>query len=807
MSKELFNSDWSFMYQLVEGNKKVCPPEKITIPHDAVIQLERYKEQSNGTAKGFFPNVKLLYAKKFYVKKEWKGKYICLQFDGVYQNAKVLINGNYAGQCENGYERFFVEIHPYLHYGEENEVVVEASSGDDSRWYTGAGIYRNVYLIISEQLHFAYGGIKISTKSASEQIAVLESKLHLMNGGFLPETVETLIEIIDTDGQLIAADRRRISLHGQDQAELVSRIYVNNPQLWDIDAPNLYKCNMYLLKDERVMDEDSFQIGIRTISVDPVHGLCINGKKVKLYGGCVHHDHGIIGSAAFKAAEERKVRILKEAGYNALRFSHNPMSQELLDACDRYGLVVMDELTDVWNCSKTADDHSKTFSATWKRQVSSMVDKAYNHPSVIMYSVGNEINELSHLSGKKLGREIVAEFRRLDHTRFITSGINALASMMFAPTVSDQTKVNTQELNEMMTQMMDQISLIQCQDQMVDAMREFSECLDVVGYNYAEDKQLIDMGKYSNRICIGTETFPKSIAKNWKMMQEHPAIIGDFSWTAWDYLGETAIGKNGVTGEWTSGLYEGYPYKLANCGDIDIVGTRRPQSYYRECVVGKRKEPYISVVNPARYGQQIMITPWSWSDSISSWSWDGYEGKPIQVEVYGAGDWVELIVNGESKGRKKVPQVSKEKELAFCTVFDTVYSPGKIEAILYKMEQEVGRYEIISASKEICINVENQSKEIKDELNDLLYFEISLRDENGILKPNCDREIYVTVTGGGMLQGLGCASPIGTEGFHENKCTTYYGKALLAIRPVQTGEIQITVQSEGCKPMHKKINY
>lgn len=798
MGKKLFNDGWSFMYQTVEGSDQVFPSGEITLPHDAMIDRERYAGQEKGTAKGYFPNMKLLYAKNFFAKEELRGRYVSLQFDGVYRNARVFVNGNYAGGCHNGYERFYVDLYPFLQYGAENEVVVEASSGNDSRWYSGAGIYRNVYLLTSDMLRFAHGGVKLRTKEADDSMAVMEAKLHLINGGFLPETVETVIELLDADGNRAAIDRRRVSVYGNDEAELSARIYIENPKLWDTDSPNLYTCKAAIVKGETVLDEETFSVGIRTLTLDPVRGLCINGKQLKLYGGCVHHDHGMVGSAVFTAAEDRKVRLLKEAGYNALRFSHNPMSEELMAACDRYGMVVMDELSDVWNRSKTPEDHGITFAGDWKQSVASMVDCSYNHPCVIMHSVGNEIKELGDLAGKRMGRELAAEFRRLDSSRYVTCGINSVVCMLPAPTVSDPTKADAQEINAVMAKRVNRMGEIQCQEPVIEKIREFSEVLDIVGYNYAEDKQLIDLVRFTNRICVGSETFPKAIAKNWKLMQDNPAVIGDFSWTAWDYLGEAGIGKNGLQGQQSMGIYEGYPYKLANCGDIDITGTRRTQSYYRECVVGRRKAPYIAVINPRWYGQQTEMTPWSWSDSVSSWSWDGYEGKPVQVEVYGVGDEAELIVNGVSLGRKKVPRTSEDGGSAYSTVFDTVYQPGRIEAVLYQAGQETGRYALETASGVLRLLVEDQNEEAASGSKDLLYFMVSLTDEAGILKPVCDREVKVSVSGAGVLQGFGSAAPLSTECFTSGTFTTYYGKAALAVRPVGEGEIRIQVQAEGC---------
>ena len=807
MSKVLLNDHWSFMYQWVEGRKEALPSEEVTLPHDAVYRLNRYPDQPNGTGKGFYPNVRLLYAKKLSVPAEWQGKYVCLQFEGVYSNARVYVNGCLAGSCRNGYQRFYVDIYPYLKYGEENEIAVEASTDDDARWYTGAGIYRDVFLIVSEPLHYCHGGVKIRTLSADEDIAVLEIRQKVTNNGFTAHSVEAVVKITDPSGALAAEDHRTALVRGNKETEIISRVYVNNPQLWDVDSPVLYQIQAGIYEGEKCLDDVSFRTGIRTLGLDNVHGFRLNGKAINLYGGCIHHDNGIVGSAAFKAAEYRKISMMKSLGYNAVRFSHNCMSEDLLDACDHYGMIVMDELTDYWQKSKTSGDQSLTFEADWREIMKAMIDKDYNHPSVAMYSIGNEITVLGTLSGNEFGRELANTCRAMDPSRYVTSAINGFTCIMPPPAVTDPTvQKDPAEINAMMTKMISNIGAMQCREDVITASREFSETLDIVGYNYAEEKQLIDSERFTNRICVGTETFPNSLAKNWKLVQENANIIGDFVWTAWDYIGECGVGKNGLKGDWVAGLYEGFPYKLANIGDIDITGTRKPVSYYRECVMGLRNKPYISVHHPARYGQELLTTPWSWSDSVSAWTWRGFEGQPIRVEVYGKGEEAELIINGNSVERKEIPQESTGTENAFCTVFDTVYQPGVAEAVIYCNGQEIGRTAVTTAGDETILHVSEECEGIDENVKDLQFYEIQLTDRNEILKPDQDRLVKVSVQGDGQLVGLGSANPISQESFGASECTTYYGRAAFAVHLTGKGKFHILIESEGCESVEITVD-
>ena len=795
MKKILLNSEWYFKYKTIGNKAADIPGQMITLPHDAMIGLDC--SEDGDRKKGFYPNVHLLYSKEIYIQSEWKGEYIALQFDGIYKNSRVYVNGVYAGGNRCGYDRFIIEVHALLKYGETNLITVEADSSCDSRWYTGAGIYRNVYLLRGGKIHFCPGKVRFSTISANEEEAVLETELYICNEDMFTHEVEAVVELRDGNGNIAAVSKRAVTLKDRETARVSWRIYVDDPKLWSPDDPHIYRCTVKLLKEETI-EEVQTETGIRMISLSRKKGFCVNGKTVCMYGGCIHHDNGILGSAVYKEAEYRKIRMLKEAGYNAVRCSHNPMSEELMSACDRYGMLVMAELTDMWNYRKSENDFSENFETDWKQSAEALVNLCFNHPSVVMYSIGNEIRELGRLDGKVICRELANAFRLLDSTRFITAGINSMLTVKPGPSAIPEKKKEV-DINTVIFDFMDKINEMQCAEPVVESTKETSGILDIVGYNYAEDKQLLDMENFTDWICVGSETFPKDIAKNWELVKKYPAILGDFSWTSWDYLGEPGIGRNRGTVNRSGDIYEVFPYKTANCGDFDITGYRRPQSYYRECMIGHRTDPYLAVYNMKCEAEKAIKTPWSWPDVVSSWSWRGHEGEPVRVEVYGVGEEAELIINGKSVGRKPVRKVTEGKDLAGVTVFETIYQPGYIEAILYAEGKEFGKYRVETASDELELRICEEN----GEWGDVRFFEVCLTDRNGVLKTDCDRKITVSVEGEGVLQGFGSALMTSTENFTQGEYTTFYGRAQLAVRPVGRGKIIVKAETDGTETLKK----
>lgn len=802
-----FNSGWTYEPGLggsifARGENAVAPIA-VTLPHDAVIHMSRVPDAPSSTNKGFYPNGPFLYKKTFHVPAEWADKRVSIEFEGVYMNARVYINGDFAGQCPNGYAGFAIPCNDLMLFGEDNLIEVKLHTDMDSRWYSGAGIYRNVKLYVADQVHVARNGVRLTTLAADSEVASIQAEIALVNEGTTRRVVDVSVELIDDCGNVACADVQRIQITSGAKETLNPRLYVKNPKLWDLDAPNLYAAVVKVSENGEVIDETEIEtFGIRVLTLDNVRGLAINGKSVKLYGGCIHHDNGILGAATIERAEERRIEKLKSAGYNAIRMAHHPASKALLKACDKHGVAVMDELTDMWNSSKSPRDYGNVIEYRWEEDVRDMVEKDYNHPSVVMYSLGNEILESGKPAGARIYRKLANLVRALDTTRYTTAGLNNMIGAMdiMKKLMEERKKQASGELNSSMAEAgMDIMSEISKMPEVVNSSKESYEAMDIAGYNYATARHAADAENFPNWISVGAETFPKDLAENWRIVKENPAVIGDFVWTAYDYLGEAGIGRDSYKGQRPSSHSNPYPWFIAYDADFDLIGVRTPQGYYREIVVDHRTQPYVAMQTPETYELEPMVGGWSWPGTVSSWNWPGFEGKPIRVEVYGKGDEVELIVNGESVGKKPIPAANAGQEVAYRTVFDCVYAPGKVEAVVYAGGVETGRYAVETACDSVEICAEADRSEIKADDTDLAYIEIALCDAQGRLNPGVSRKVAVTVEGAGVLQGLGSGNPCCEENFFDGAYTTFYGNALAAIRPTGAGEIKVTITADGCK--------
>lgn len=794
MIKTSFNAGWTFGPN--SGFFNMAPdqqPEQITLPHDAMISKLRNANAVSGGKKAYFPDGTYDYVKKFHVPGEYKEKRVTFEFEGVYMNAMVYINGDFAGQHPYGYSNFYIKADRFLKYGEENEIKVVTKSGDDSRWYTGTGIYRNTKMMVANLVHFETDGVKITTPEISSDYATVNVATLVNNEGVNPQATRVSTEILDAEGNTVAHDISPLTIFVGEHTTLRQRLTVKHPKLWSVSTPYLYTCKSSLLDGENILDEETTTFGIRTLTLNAEEGLSINGEVVKLRGACIHHDNGVIGAATIERAEERRIEILKIAGFNAIRSSHQPLSKAMLSACDRLGMLVMDESFDTWTNTKSDYDYGLNFPTWWERDIEAMVTKDYNHPSVIMYSIGNEIKETGSSHGALWGRKLAEKIRSMDSTRYVTNSINGFVSVTDKLQEVMKNKP-TGDVNSAMATAGDMIKYVQGLDFVKQATAESFAAVDIAGYNYADNLYVADKELYPNRVICGSETFPKDIANNWKLVKENGHVIGDFTWTGWDYLGESGLGRveygEVSRGHGASGAF---PWLTAHCGDIDITGHRRPVSYYREIVFGLRKEPYIAVQRPAHYNDQPIVMPWSWSDSISSWSWEGYEGKPIKVEVYSDAEEVELLLNGKAIGKAAVGEAN-----AYKAEFDTMYQHGELVAVAYTDRTEVGRMSLASAESDLHIQTESDRTQIKADDNDLAFVTVSLVDANGIVKPLADRNVTVTVSGPGVLQGLGSANPKNEESYGNHTHSSYDGRIMAVIRPTEAGSIDVIIEAEGC---------
>lgn len=805
-----FNENWMVGSKTSFFSEKAVekiPFKKVTLPHDAMIDRTRKEPVEGGGDPGnhnigYFPENEYEYKKLFFVPSQYKDRRVTLEFEGVYMNAMVYINGAFAGQQPNGYTHFYIKADHFLKYGEENEVKVISLNYKDSRWYSGSGLYRNTKLIVGNPVHIALDSFKISTPDIQDERAVVQVVAEIENEGLHTHPVKILTEIIDIDGNVVGSDTSKMTMFAGEKQSFRQRIYVRQPKLWSVEHPHLYTCRTYVMAEDEQLDEEVHSFGIRSLTLDPDKGLCINGEVVKLRGACIHHDNGVLGGATIDRAEERRVEIMKQAGFNALRSAHHPISKALLDACDRHGMLVMDESFDMWTTTKVTHDYALHFPGWWEKDIQAMVDKDYNHPCVIMYSIGNEIPEAGRPLASVWGHKLTEKIRSIDSTRFVTNSINFVISVWdeIKQKISENNTADLPGINTLMNNIGHAEADIITSELAANRTAESFGYVDVAGYNYAETRYLMDRELYPNRVIVGSETFPPMIDKNWKQVKENSHIIGDFTWTGWDYLGEIGLGRVKYDLQDTS--FNGkYPWLTAWCGDIDIIGNRRPVSHYREIVFGLRKAPYIAVQRPEHFGEQPVISKWSWSDSISSWSWNGYEGKPVRVEVYADADEVELLVNGRLVGKAAAGEEHRYK-----AEFDLMYEPGKIEAIAYTKGQVTGRMAIQSATGDVRLKAEADRAEIIASDKDLSFVMISLEDAHGNLYNTADRKVYVRVEGPGVLQGFGSADPKSSENFFDSERTTFDGYVLAVIRPSDAGLISVTLTADGCEPKLVQIN-
>jgi hypothetical protein len=779
-------------------------PVPVTLPHDAIRDLPRSADSDQGVHTGYHPGGAFTYEKTFDVPVEWREKTVILEFEGVYRDAVVAVNGDFAAHEPNGYAAFSVVLDPFLRYGEPNRITVDARAHRDSRWYTGAGIYRPVHLMVADPVHLALDGVRVTTPDIDAERAIVEVATEVENVTRRTRSVRAAWRIVGPDGSILAETSAPVTVRPGESSVARARVAVGEPRLWHPDDPALHRVEVALTDGDAELDRAAVSFGIRRLQLDAERGLRINGEHIDLRGACVHHDNGPLGAATIGAAEDRRVRLLKEAGFNALRSAHNPMSHAMLDACDRHGVLVMDELTDVWTRAKTVFDGSLTFPDHWRADVAAMVRKDVNHPSVVMYSIGNEILELATPLGATWSRRLAEAFRDEDPTRFVTNGINGVIANLehMGALMAD---VEATDPNTMMADMGEQMAKVNASEFVTRSIEESAAVLDVVGFNYADSRYALDADLYPHRVIVGSETFPERIDVMWDLVTRMPHVIGDFTWTGWDYLGEAGIGRvdyTDVEGYEPTGTSGPYPYLLAESGDIDITGFRRTISHYREIVYGLRSEPYIAVHRPQHHGRPTARTPWSWDDAVSSWSWDAPAGAPVTVDVYADADEVELLLDGE-----RVATAAVGAEKAYRARFEIEYRPGALAAVARREGEEVGRTELRTADRALRLTARAEAREAVADSEALAFVAIALEDASGVVPCDADVPVTVRVAGPGVLAGLGTGRARTEESFAGPTVTTYDGRALAIIRPTGPGSVTVTVAADGHAPVETHLEF
>ena len=754
----------------------------VVLPHDAMLGAPRSADAPSRYHGGWFHGERSRYARSWVAPAGVAGKRVELIFEGIMRASSILFDGVEIAGSTNGYREQTVDVTERVLPGGTHLIEVIADAGDlpNGRWYSGAGIYRPVWLRVTEPTRLTRDGTVVRTDSV-EGLADVEIDVEVDVDPAELGTLSVVVALVDHAGIEVAAGHAGVE-RGHAHADLV----VAHPRLWSDLDPALYDCTVTLQRDGIAIDQHTQKVGLRTIELDLEHGLLLNGIPTRLRGGNVHHDNGILGAVSTPAAERRRARILTQVGYNAIRAAHNPMSRALLDACDEFGILVLDELTDVWWDPKTAHDDSAAFEADWPGDLTAMVRRDRSHPSVFAYSIGNENGETGTTSGIQLARRMRELIRTLDDTRPVTAGVNlgltgAAASKAKRqgdperdPSVRnkathpplDSTRFNI--LFAALGPLMDVATRLPSTER---GTRGIFHELDIAGYNYGISRYELDLAQHPTRFIVGTETTPKDIARVWPLVEKHPRLLGDFVWSAWDYLGEAGLGT-WVHGRRFAPLMKAYPALVAGPGTIDIVGTPGGQTLLARAAWGVTDSPGIAV-RPVQFaGRPTARASWRSTDAIESWSWRGMDGRQAEVEVYSHAAEVELFLNGRSLGRKPAGA-----EHRFVARFRVAYEPGVLRAVAFDGPREVGSSQLQSTAGPLQLTLVADGGD-----EGTTFVQVLVTDSVGTVEMLSDVPVQLELSAGAALAGFGSAAPATTESFVDATHTTYYGRALAAVR-------------------------
>ena len=792
-----FNQAWTFCRVGEETVK--C---EVMIPHDAMISEKRTEDSAGGINTGWFEGYDYIYEKEFEIPDEYEKQEISFEFEGVYHNVEVYLNGEKAAYRPYGYTNFYIDADPYLKYGEKNQIRVIAHNADqpNSRWYSGAGIYRPVWMYVRPKQHILRNEIRVRTLSVDP--AVIEAEVNTNAPG------KVKLEVIAGAGSdvIIAAE-----IHTD--GKLTKQFEIPDAKLWSVNTPNLYQLRVTFVAEQengqnKCMETDQEEVifGIRTLKWDKETGITINGERVILRGACIHHDNGVLGACCYPDAEARKIRILKENGYNAIRSAHNPCSKALLEACDRQGILVMDEFVDVWYIHKTEYDYVNYFKEWWKQDLKDMVEKDFNHPSVILYSIGNEVSETAQKKGIHLTKTMTEYLHRLDDSRPVSCGINIffnfLSSIGFGVYSDKKAKKEAEQAEKTKGKKKKKAVGSQFFNDLAGLMGSgfmktgatFYGCdvktrgtfanMDIAGYNYGIKRYQHDLKKYPERLILGSETFCDDAYTFWEMAKKNPRIVGDFVWAGMDYLGEVGVGSWEYR-DYAPEFNHGPGWITAGSGRIDLTGKPLAEAGYTKTAFELTNRPVIAVRPVNHTGEKHSPSAWKMTNAIESWSWEGCEGKVAEVEVYARAARVDLFLNGKKVG-------SNTLKNSCDTRFKVEYQPGMLETVVYNQKgKEISRNTLYTAGKETELRAIAEEQSVQKD--HLAFIRLQYTDKTGTVKPLKRGILKVSVKGGKLL-GLGNACPYNEIGYCTNETDTYWGEALAVVQADGSGDVVLEVQ-------------
>lgn len=784
MKKTDFNTGWTCRPLSREG--ETIP---VLLPHDAMRTENRVPDSIGEGNIGWFEGRDYEYRKVFAIPEEARGKHLELQFEGVYHDPEITVNGQKAEAPPYGYTDFSISLDGLVREDGENEIIVTARNADqpNSRWYSGTGIYRPVWLWSGGERRILPDGIRVTTLSIDP--VRIRVELHGCGDGMAEAEV--------LDGTRSLARCSVPVSEGSGTAELD----VPDTELWSPEHPKLYTLRV-LFGDDAA--ETSF--GFRILAWDPKRGLSINGVRTVLRGACIHHDNGLLGACTFPEAEERRIRILKEAGYNAVRSAHNPASRYLLDACDRQGMLMMDEYVDCWYMHKTEHDYASHVLNWWKRDLLSLVEKDYNHPCVIMYSTGNEVAESAQEKGIQLQREFTAYLHEVDPTRPVTCGINIFFNFLSsiglgvysdekaqkqvqaaeanakkqAEVPKKKKSVGSEFFNNMAARLGTDFMKFGAWLPPCDwKTRDVFAAMDVAGYNYGNWRYRKDCRKYPDRLILGSETLIGDARSFWQIAKTHPQVIGDFVWAGWDYIGECG----GDSPEYGSYRTEAPEDRIrgGTCR-IDVTGKLTPEADYTRVCFDLEPGPRLAVTPPGET-ERPTLTGWQLTRAIRSWSFSGCEGRQARVEVYSNACRVRLALNGQEIGTKRVPKNCR-------VLFSVPYQPGELKAAaLDENGRETGSDTLNTCGGETVLRLEPETEACRP--GEMVYLRMRYTDQNGEVKPLERKEITVEAENAAVIgTANGCTFFRGN--YAQNKVPTYFGEAQAVVRAERPGTIRVT---------------
>ncbi len=805
---KLFNDNWLFTKDSASGAEASMYDDTkwraVTLPHD--WSIEDLPNQSVGTVEGPFDKNSLgkgatgftdggtgWYRKKFTTDKASDGKQVSIEFDGVYMNADIWLNGHHLGNHPYGYTAFSYDLTQYLNpVGQVNILAVRVrNEGKNSRWYSGSGIYRNVWLNVTNKIHVAHWGTYITTPEVSANNAAVIITTSLTNESTAGKKISVTTTIISPAGTVVGKRAAAYETLSSGILTDSGKINIVKPVLWFIEKPVLYKAVVKVEADGKLIDQSEQLFGIRSIEFSSTKGFLLNGKRVILKGGCIHHDNGPLGSAAIDRAEERKVELLKKAGYNAIRCSHNPPSTAFLNACDKLGMLVLDEAFDMWRLAKNPQDYHQYFDTSWQKDIDAMVLRDRNHPSVIMWSIGNEIFEAPDSAGYSIGAQLAGEVRRLDLTRPVTTAIAFLPGYTKKPWQDFQPQLANVDIDGY--------------NYFLEGRSHFFVRDSATAHRFDEEHSL-----HPQKTFIVTEYTPESALENYERSFKSTYLLGAFKWTAMDYIGEANIGsprlfpQSRILPDGLARMAQFYlaqwPVYNSYCGDLDLVGDKKNASYYQD-VVWNKSPIEILVHKPLPDGMREASAPWGFPDEIKSWSWPGQGGKKMQVQVYARGTRVALELNGKRIAEENIPPGT------ITATFEVEYQPGTLTAESYDGEKLTGSASLTTTGKAAAIRLVADRNNIKAGATDLSFVKVEIVDANGNVVPYADDvEVSYSIAGAGIIAGVGNGRMDDASSFQQNHKKVFHGKGLVVIRPNdKKGTITLKAMSNGLMPSQVTI--